>query len=140
MGGNAHKKLQLIVFKMCEQWCNAVHKNNLSNKVQDLNFVDASILLLLQINVAELTPHQQRLFYTPPAEIFSQTPNFWKEWEIIARHIYKFHFEHLADPATHSNAIHVICRWLKILPRPTCVVPNDTPTTTTDTKHQRSII
>ena len=73
------RKLWLVAFDMWEQRCNELHKNDLSNKVQELDNISTSIWSLLCINSIELLLHQRRLFSITPAEIFYQTPKIRRE-------------------------------------------------------------
>ena len=44
------QKLWLVAFDMWEHRCNEFHNNDLSNKVQEMNKVDITIQLLLQVD------------------------------------------------------------------------------------------
>ena len=70
------EKLWLVAFDMWEHRCNELHKNDLSNKVQEMNKIDISIQSLLQVDTIGMLPHNRRLFYITKTEILPKSQSF----------------------------------------------------------------
>ena len=60
---------------MWDHRCKILHKNYLSNKIQNLENIDRGIRSLLHKDVIALFPHERRVFYITEIEIFSKIPN-----------------------------------------------------------------
>jgi len=71
------RKWWLVAFDMGEYRCNTLHKNDLSNKVQELNKIYFS---MLKIDTIGMLLHQRRIFNITKTEIFASTPKFFREW------------------------------------------------------------
>ena len=74
------RKLWLVAFDQWEHRYNELHKNDLANKVQELNKIDNSIWSLLQVDTIDMLPHQRMLVNITKIEIFTSTPKFYQEW------------------------------------------------------------
>ena len=97
------KKLWLVAFDMWDHICNILHKNDLSNKVKDLENINRSIRSLLSIRTIELMPHERRLFHITEASILAQTPKFRREWQVKANIIYQTHIKKIANTLSHRK-------------------------------------
>ena len=95
------RKLWLVAFDMWEHRCNELHKNDISNKVQELKAINISIRSLLKVDTIGMLPHQRRLFHITKTEIFTSTPKVRREWQIKANIIHQNHLKRISDPATH---------------------------------------
>jgi len=70
------KQLWLIAFDMWENRNHRLHKNDLSNKIHELETIDLRSRSLLQCTNMHLLPHQRKLLYITVEELFIQTPKF----------------------------------------------------------------
>ena len=95
------KKLWLVAFDMWDHRCKILHKNDLSNKVQNQANIDRKIRSLLRKDIIELRPHERRVFYITETDLFANTPKFRREWLHKASTIYKTHLKRLNDPISH---------------------------------------
>ena len=112
-------KLWLVAFDMWDHRCKLLHKNDLSNKVQDLHSIDRRIRSILRMDTLALYPHERRVFYIPETDIFANTPKYRREWLHKAETIQKAHLKRINNPLSHRNERLVMQRWLKVIPRPT---------------------
>ena len=94
-------KLWFVAFDIWEHRCNELHKNDLSNKLQELNIIDISIRCLLKIHTIGMIPHQRRIFNITKTEISASTLKFRREWKIKATLIHQNHLKRMDDPSTH---------------------------------------
>ena len=108
---------------MWENRNHELHKNDLSNKIHELDSIDPRIRSLLQCTNMHLLPRQRKLFHITVEQIFDQTPKYRREWLVKAEIIEKSYIKRLADPANHKRERLVMQRWLQHTPLPTSVVP-----------------
>ena len=77
----------MLDFDMWEHRCGILHKNNLTNKVQDLQAINLSIQQILRLKTIGLKTHARKFYDGTEANIFMQTPKFGREWLVKANTI-----------------------------------------------------
>ena len=119
---------------MWEKRNHELHKNNLSNKIHELENIDRRIRSFLQCTNMHLLSHQRKLFHIAAEEIFDQTPKYRRKWLINAEITEKSYLKRLADPVNRKYERLVMQRWLQTIPFPTGVIPYNIHTQTIQPK------
>ena len=111
------KKLWLVAFDIWDHRCKLSHKNDLYNKLHNLQQIDRDIRKLIKVDTIELYPHERRVCYATEAHIFAQTPKFRKEWLLKANNVYQTYLTRLASPIPYKKERSTLQRWLQVIPR-----------------------